>query len=139
MSHNQGIPWAQRTIVGGSVPTYRVQPGQSLRDVTDAVHGPGASVAAMVAANPQVNLDGPLPSGTRLLVPPAARGGPLPPGGPSGNGVGGGSFSQGPVIATRARGPNVTNSYAVPAGNGLKSTLSKDQTKAVEKQKASGR
>ena len=140
MRKNQGIPWEQITTTGTTMGTYRVRPGQTLQDVTDAVHGPGASCAAIVAAHPQINLaPGLISPGALLAIPPAGRAGPPPPGGPAGNGVGGGSYSQPPSTSTRARRANCTTSYAVPGGQAMSSTMSKEQTKTAQKQKRSGR
>lgn len=134
------MPPAQMTTVGTTTGTHRLQVGQTAQDVANTYYG--GSTAALIAANPQINQGGPglvTSPGMTLRIPGASQEGPPVPGGPAGNGVGGGSFSQPPAISTRVRRGNATSDYAVPGGQAMTGKMNRKQRKANENQKASGR
>jgi hypothetical protein len=56
--------------------------------------------------NPQIpqDINSPITPGVNVTVPTAMGGGYHPPGGPAGNGIGGGSQAAGQVHGSRARG-----------------------------------
>lgn len=110
-----GMPWQQQTMMGVAGQVYRIAPGDTLASIAAKFHGPGASYQAIMDANPGLSTSqGYLASGQQLLIPPAAHAGPPAPGGPTGNGVGGGSVSRNQSLSTRAKQAHTAGYYAVP-------------------------
>lgn len=136
--NGQGMPPPQVTTVGTRMNTYRTVPGDTIAGVAAEFHGPGATPEAIGAANPGAG-QGMLRSGYQLAIPPAGPASPPPPGGPAGNGIGGGSISQGVSVSTRAKAAHTARYYAVPGGQAMDATMTREQRRNRDKQKASGR
>lgn len=90
-----GNPWQQQTTVGTQGQQYLVQKGDTLQGVAAKLWGRGADASPIQQANQGVlggSASGQLAAGLLLTIPGAGHNGPPAPGGPSGNGIGGGSI-----------------------------------------------
>jgi hypothetical protein len=89
-----GNPWDQQTTVGTQGGQYLVQKGDTLDGIAAKLWGRGADSSPLAQANAGVlggSSSGRLSAGLLLTIPGAGHGGPPAPGGPAGNGIGGGS------------------------------------------------
>lgn len=99
MAGSGGNPWAQQTTMSTQGDMYLVQDGDDYQKIAHKLWGRGADAGPLIEANRNFTGHGGkssgrhLPSGLILTVPGAPHSGPAAPGGPAGNGVGGGSIS----------------------------------------------
>lgn len=117
-----GLPFPQQTTVGASGNFYVAQHGDSIERIADKMWGPGSNGEALYAANRRVlgqrDRDDRIPAGLGLTIPGAAHHGPPAPGGPAGNGVGGGSVgANGYNYGTGPAGWDGTNQDASGGGS----------------------
>jgi hypothetical protein len=90
-----GNPWPQQTTMIAQSGQYLVQHGDTLRSVAQKFWGKGADFTPLAQANANLGIgngNSHLGAGLVLAVPGASHSGPPAPGGPAGNGVGGGSI-----------------------------------------------
>lgn len=96
-AQNGGNPYAQQTTSGTQGQQYLVQKGDTLNGIAQKLWGPGSDGSSIATANAGAlgngKSNGQLAQGLLLTIPGAPQSGPPAPGGPSGNGIGGGSIS----------------------------------------------
>jgi len=96
-----GNPFAQQTTMSAQGDMYMVQKGDTYERIAHKLWGRGADPGPLIQANKSFTGHGrnsgrgDLPGGLVLVVPGAPHSGPAAPGGPAGNGVGGGSVGAG--------------------------------------------